>query len=44
MLGAWHNIHVAIIAPAMAIKRKAYTVTVLWRWPRDIKGGSYKTV
>ena len=27
MLGAWHNIHVAIIAPALVTKRKAYTVT-----------------
>ena len=27
MLRVWHNIHVAIIAPAMATKRKAYTVT-----------------
>ena len=27
MPGAWHNIHVAIIAPAIATKRKAYTVT-----------------
>ena len=27
MLGAWHNIHVAIIAPAMVTERKAHTVT-----------------
>ena len=27
MPGAWNNIHVTIIAPAMATKRKAYTVT-----------------
>ena len=27
MLGVWHNIHLAIITPAMATKRKAYTVT-----------------
>ena len=27
MLGAWHNIHVAIIAPVMATKRKEHTVT-----------------
>ena len=26
MPGAWHNIHIAIITPAMATKRKAYTV------------------
>ena len=26
MLGVWHNIHVAIIVPAMATKRKVYTV------------------
>ena len=24
--GGWHNIHIAIITPAMATKRKAYTV------------------
>ena len=27
MLGVWHNIHVAIIGPAMTTKRKVYTVT-----------------
>ena len=27
MPGAWHNIQVAIITPAMATKRKVYTVT-----------------
>ena len=27
MPGAWHNIHVTMIAPAMATKRKLYTVT-----------------
>ena len=27
MPGAWHNIHLAIITPAMTTKRKAYTET-----------------
>ena len=27
MPGAWHNIHVAIIVPAMATMEKVYTVT-----------------
>ena len=27
MPGAWHDIHIAIITPAMATKRKAHTVT-----------------
>ena len=27
MPGVWHNIRIAIIAPAMATKRKAYTLT-----------------
>ena len=44
MLRVWHNIHVAIIPPAIATKRKAYTVTMLWRWVKDVKGGSCKTV
>ena len=29
MPGAWHNIQVGIIAPAMATKIKAYTATTI---------------
>ena len=32
---AWHNIYMAIIAPAIATKSKVYTVTPPWRWLKE---------
>ena len=42
MPGVWHNVHIAIIAPAMATKRKAYAVTTKLqrRGRKNVNGGS----